>query len=198
MKVPLTHNGGVTGDEVLLHVEAHLLSVLGEASGRASVTFLGTEQVDVLRFRPDEYGVTRYATVGMARHPMADPAAVVVDESAPRAELVLSLADPRDDVFRALAVLAASPLVEGVVVAPGASLTLGEPLWVGAGFDAVLVAEPGGLVPDIDGVQFFPVLPMTAAEAAWKRVHGAAALEQRWLAHGTDLRDPRRAAVSLA
>lgn len=189
----------MTGDEVLLHVEAHLLSVLGEASGRASVTFLGTEQVDVLRFQPDEYGVTRYATVGMARHPMADPTAVVVDDTTgPRAELVLSLNDPRDDVFRALAVLAASPVVEGVVVAPGASLTLGEPLWVGAGFEAVLVAEPGGLVPDVEGVQFFPVLPMTAAEAAWKRVHGAPALQERWLAHGTDLRDPRRPAVSLA
>lgn len=193
----------MTGDEVLLHVEAHLLSVLGEASGHASVTFLGTEQVDVLRFRADEYGVTRYATVGMARHPMVDPTATVVDDTAgPRGELMLSLADPRDDVFRALAVLAASPVVEGVVVTSGASLTLGEPLWVGAGFDAVLVAEPSGLVPDLGvapdvTVQFFPVLPMTAAESAWKRVHGAAALEERWLTHGTDLRDPRRGAVPL-
>lgn len=194
----MTHNDRVTGDEVLLHVEAHLLSVLGEASGRASVTFLGTEQIDVLRFAPDEYGVTRYATVGMARHPMSDPTSVVVDPTTgPRAELVLSLNDPRDDVFRALAVLAASPVVEGVVVAPGASLSLGSPLWVGAGFEAVLVAEPGGLVPDVEGVQFFPVLPMTPAEGAWKRVHGATALEERWLAHGIDLRDPRRAAVTL-
>lgn len=38
---------------------------------------------------------------------------------------------------------------------------------------------------------------MTANEAAWKRVHGAAALQERWLSHGTDLRDPLRTAVAL-
>jgi len=39
---------------------------------------------------------------------------------------------------------------------------------------------------------------MTAAEAAWKRVHGAAALQERWLSQRVDLRDPRRAAVGLS
>jgi hypothetical protein len=39
---------------------------------------------------------------------------------------------------------------------------------------------------------------MTHTEAAWKRVHGAGALQERWLRHGTDLRDPARGAVSLA
>ena len=39
---------------------------------------------------------------------------------------------------------------------------------------------------------------MTPNEAAWKRVHGAAALEERWLAQGTDLRDPHRPEVDLA
>ena len=34
-----------------------------------------------------------------------------------------------DKVLRPLAVLAASPQVEGVIVAPGASLDVGEPLW---------------------------------------------------------------------
>jgi hypothetical protein len=38
---------------------------------------------------------------------------------------------------------------------------------------------------------------MTATEAAWKRVHGAAALEHRWLEHGVDVRDPDRPAVDL-
>ena len=53
-------------------------------------------------------------------------------------------------MLRPLAVLAASPQVEGVVVAPGASLDVGGPLWAGAAFTAVLVAEPGGLVADLD------------------------------------------------
>ena len=191
-------------------VEQQLVARLGPISGRASVTFVGTDRIEVLRFTGvDAEGseLTRYATLGMACHPMTDPSAQVADPvGAPRAELVLSLGRPHDDVFRRLAVLAAVPFVEGLVVVPGASLDLGLPLWDGAGFSAVLVAEPGGLVPDLDlgdhldgaaPVQFFPLLPMTAHETAWKRANGAAALQERWLAAGTDLRDPDRAAVVL-
>lgn len=194
-------------DSVLLQVEAHLLSVLGHDSGRAGVSFLGAERIDVLRFGPDPEGLVRYVTLGMSRAPMGDPGALVVLEDGPRAELVLSVADPHDTVLRRLAVLAASPAVEGVVLVAGAGLDLGEPLWDGAPFTAVLVGEPGGLVPDVelpdsDGkghepVRFLPLLPMTPNEAAWKRVHGAQALEQRWLETGTDLRDPRRPEVDL-
>jgi hypothetical protein len=183
-------------------VEQHLEATLGAAVGRASVTFLGTETYEVLRFDGDD--VVRYVTVGMSRHPMADPAAVVVDPVAgPRAELVLTLRSPRDSVARRLAVLGASPAVEGVVVRPGSSLDVGEPLWDGGSVTAVLVAEPGGVVPDLpldapsDPVRFLPVLPMTPTEAAWKRVHGPEALEELWLRSGTDLRDPQRGAVRL-
>jgi len=188
---------------VLLQVEAHLLSVLGQDSGRAGVSFLGAERIDVLRFGPDPDGLVRYATLGMSRAPMGDPGALVVLEDGPRAELLLSVTDLHDSVLRRLAVLAASPSVEGVVLVPGAGLDLGEPLWDGAPFSAVLVGEPGGLVPDLplpgrQPVRFLPLLPMTPNEAAWKRVHGAAALEQRWLTAGTDLRDPRRAEVDLS
>jgi hypothetical protein len=105
--------------------------------------------------------------------------------------------------LRNLAVLAASPAVEGIVVTPGAGLDLGQPLWDGGRFTAVLVGASGGLVPDLargDGlepVRFLPVLPMTPNEAAWKRVHGATALEARWLAQALDLRDPRRPEADL-
>jgi hypothetical protein len=34
-------------------------------------------------------------------------------------------------------------------------------------------------------------------EAAYKRIHGAAALQEKWLAAGTDLRDPERRPVRL-
>ena len=189
-------------DSVLLQVEAHLLSVLGQDSGRAGVSFLGAERIDVLRFGPDADGLVRYCTLGMSRAPMGDPGALVVLEDGPRAELLLSVTDLHDSVLRRLAVLAASPSVEGVVLVPGAGLDLGEPLWDGAPFTAVLVGEPGGLVPDLEleghePVRFLPLLPMTPNEAAWKRVHGAQALEQRWLERATDLRDPRRPEVDL-
>lgn len=196
-------------DSVLRQVEAHLFSVLGRDSGRAGVSFLGAERIDVLRFGPDPDGVVRYVTVGMSRAPMGDPGAELVLADGPRAELLLSVRDRHDSVLRRLAVLAASPAVEGVVLAPGAGLDLGEPLWDGSPFTAVLVGEPGGLVPDLalpgngegvgrEPVRFLPVLPMTPNEAAWKRVHGGQALEQRWLERATDLRNPRRAEVDLA
>lgn len=189
-------------DVVLLQVEAHLLSVLGQDSGRAGVSFLGAERIDVLRFGPDPDGLVRYVTLGMSRAPMGDPGAEVVLEDGPRAELLLTVRDLHDTVLRRLAVLAASPAVEGVVLTPGAGLDLGEPLWDGSPFTAVLVGEPGGLVPDVEleahePVRFLPLLPMTPNEAAWKRVHGASALEQRWLDTGADLRDPRRPEVDL-
>ena len=193
---------GLDPDSVVLQVEAHLLAVLGQDSGRAGVSFLGTERIDVLRFGPDPEGLVRYVTVGMSRAPMGDPGAQVVLQDGQRAELLLSVTDRHDDILRRLAVLAASPSVEGLVLGPGAGIDLGEPLWDGARFTAVLVGQPGALVPDVEltghePVRFLPLLPMTPNEAAWKRVHGAAALEQRWLENGTDLRDPRRAEVDL-
>ncbi|MCW2499619.1 MAG: Suppressor of fused domain protein [Frankiales bacterium] len=193
----------MTGDEVLLLVEAHLVTALGQDSGRAGVSFLGTERIDVLRFGPDADGLVRYASLGMSRAPMADPGTDLVAQHGPRAELVLSVRGGQDSVLRRLATLAASPAVEGVVLGPGAGLDLGEPLWDGSRFTAVLVGQPGGLVPDLelDGdepVRFLPLFPMTANEAAWKRVHGAEALEERWLTQGCDLRDPARPQADLA
>lgn len=192
----------MTGDEILTLVEAHLVSVLGPDSGRAGVSFVGSERIDVLRFGPGDDGLVRYATVGMSRAPMADPGAALVAEHGPRAELVLSVHGLQDSVLRRLATLGASPAVEGVVVGAGAGLDLGEPLWDGGRFTAVLVGEPGGLVPDLpledeEPVRFLPLLPMTPNEAAWKRVHGAAALEERWLAQALDLRDPQRREADL-
>ncbi|MFE9647919.1 suppressor of fused domain protein [Streptomyces sp. NPDC006365] len=195
--------------DVLPLVEARLRTALGEPDARAAVTFLGTDRIEVLRFSGGAAGeqIVRYATLGMSARPMADPTAALADPiEGPRAELVLSVragvADT-DKVLRPLAVLAASPQVEGLVVAPGASLDVGDPLWPGAPFTSVLVAEPGGLVEDLDldepldPVRFLPLLPMTPNEAAWKRVHGAQALRERWLTGGTDLRDPLRKSVSL-
>jgi hypothetical protein len=185
-------------------VEAHLAASLGPVDARAALTFLGADRIEILRFRAEEDGLYRYATLGMSAQPMADPADPAPDPvRGPRAELLLTVRGGQDALLRPLAVFAATPQVEGLVVAPGASLDLGEPLWPGAPFSAVLVGEPGGLVPDLelpppaDPVRFLPLLPMTPNEAAHKRVHGAADLQERWLRHGTDLRDPRRRGVPL-
>jgi hypothetical protein len=213
-------------EEILALVEARYRTALGEPDARAAVTFLGTDRIEVLRFVDSRNGtdLVRYATLGMSGQPMADPSESLADPAGasparpsmsrfaapqpfgPRAELILSvragLADT-DQVLRRLAVLAASPQVEGVVVAPGSSLDIGEPLWPAAPFSSVLVGEPGGLVADLEleepmePVRFLPLLPMTPNEAAWKRVRGATELTERWLAYGTDLRDPLRRSVAL-
>ncbi|WP_101832775.1 suppressor of fused domain protein [Frankia canadensis] len=189
--------------EVRGPVERHAAAVFGPDTGRAAVTFLGTEQIEVLRFGPDRDGFVRYLSLGMSTEPMTAAASAVRDPAGPRAELVLSLRGRRDSVLRRLAVLAAIPVVDGRPISPGAALDLGEPLWDGAPFTAVLVGEPGGLIPDLElpapaaPVRFLPLLPMTANEAAFKRVHGPETLHQRWLAAGTDLRDPTRREVDL-
>jgi suppressor of fused protein SUFU len=190
--------------DVLDEVEARLLSALGEPDGRAAVTFLGAERIEVLRFPAG--GLLRYATLGMSGQPMADPTAPVADPvRGPRAELVLTLRPGRTDtsgVLRALAVAAASPQVEGLVLAPGATVDLGTPLWPGSPFTALLTADPTEspvpdlpLAPPADPVRFLPVLPLTANEAAFKRARGPEALHLRWAEAGTDLTDPLRAGV---
>ena len=206
--------------EILAAVEARLVAALGQPRARAVVTFVGAQPVGILRLGPDQDDVVRYATLGMSARPMVDPAEASPDPTrGPRAELILSIRPSGagtgsaagaagtvraiDTVARRLAVLAMTPFVEGVVIRPGAGLDLGEPLWDGAPFTAVLVGASGTLVADLAldqpaaAVQFLPALPMTPAEAAWKRVHGAEDLQRRWLYHGVDLRDPRRRAVPL-
>ncbi|MCF3962111.1 suppressor of fused domain protein [Streptomyces fuscigenes] len=195
--------------EILPLVETRLREALGEPDARAAVTFLGTDRIEVLRFPDPGSGVVRYATLGMSAAPMSESTSTIGAAgmvAGPRAELLLSVRAGlarTDEVLRPLAVLAASPQVEGVVVAPGASLDVGAPLWPDAPFTSVLVAEGGGLVEDLelpapmDPVRFLPLLPMTANEAAWKRARGAQELQERWLSHGTDLRDPLRGAVPL-
>ncbi|MFZ3391920.1 suppressor of fused domain protein [Rhodococcus sp. 7Tela_A2] len=188
-------------DAVRAHLTAHLSGPGGGEPESASVTFLGLEPIDVLRFRSPETRLLRFATLGCSRHPMGDPTEMVADPNrGPRAELVLSLRNAEGlttGVHRTLALLAALPAVEGVVLTDDALLDLGEPLWEGAPFTAVLLGS--GDVPDLvlpepaDPVRFFDAIPLTGTEAAWKRLRGADALREAWTEAGIDLRDPKRA-----
>lgn len=196
------------GDE-LGAVRAHLRDqfadngIDGEPDS-ASVTFLGVERIDVLRFGPAG-GLLHYVSLGCARHPMGDPAALAVDPlRGPRAEIVVSLRDTvaTPGLARTVAVLAATPAVDGVVLAADALIDLGAPLWErppGLPLFSAVVLEPSdiadlALEPPRDPVTFLRAVPITANEAAWVRLKGVEALREAWRQDGFDLTDPGRGA----
>jgi len=177
------------------------------SSARASVSFVGVQPIPVLRFSEPEppagetQACTHYLSLGMCRYPMVDPSQVLTDDpSAPRAELLVSASGRPDELWRRLAVLAAAPAVEGAVYQPGGRLQLGEALITGSRcVGGVLAAGP---LPPIAcsgmaDVQVLRILPATSTELAWARVHGSAALIQRWTGHGTRLHDLMRQPVDL-
>ncbi len=172
----------------------------------ASVTFLGAEPIEVLRFHPGADGVVHYVSLGCSRHPMVDPADLVADPlRGPRAEVVLRLRDrgPVSGLARSLAVVAASPAVEGVVLTPDALIDLGTPLWARPServpFTAVLLGRSDiadlSLDPPCEPVRFLSATPITATESAWVRLKGADAMREAWQSDGVDVLDPNRPAA---
>ncbi|WP_338124317.1 suppressor of fused domain protein [Rhodococcoides kroppenstedtii] len=186
-------------------VRAHVSPRWGGAPVTASRTFLGLEPVDVLLFGHASDGLLRLVSVGCSRHPMTDPTAALTDPvRGPRAELVLTLRLAHrsvTDVWKTLAVLAAAPAVEGVVLTTDALLDAGEPLWPGAPFTAVLLGDSDvedlPLAEPMDPVRFLAAVPVTATEAAWVRLRGADALREAWSEARIDVRDPTRTAATL-
>src|SRR5205807_2435238 len=131
-------------------------------------------------------GELAYVSLGMSRRPMTSAAEEVADPSGPRAELMLHLhttTPGADAAWRAVAVLAASPVVEGVVYRPGMTVDTEQPLTPGSRCTgAVVAASPLAAVPvgEVEAhaadVEVFQLLPATANELAWSRVHGTQAL----------------------
>jgi hypothetical protein len=142
----------VVSDDVLGEVEAALLRRLGAEPARAAVSFVGVERIEVLRWR--EGDVTYLCTLGASRHPMNDPQAVHVDTiGGPRVELLVRIRErasgSSDSLVRSLAVLAATPAVEGLVLRPDATIDLGEPLVPGSACTGFVLSGPevsGGAV----------------------------------------------------
>lgn len=163
-------------------VRAHLVRHLGEVQASASVTFVGCEPIEVLRFQTDS-GAT-YASLGMSRYPMTDPTDPAPDlHRGPRAEVLVTLTPPDDRILHPLAVVAAAPVVEGLVVVEGATIDTGAPLWPGAEVTGFVVGEPtiedlvlGGLAmtsfdsgPALAPVRFLPLTPITADQLEMAR-----------------------------
>jgi hypothetical protein len=192
--------------DVLAAVRAHLdehFDRMGitAAPDAASVTFLGTERIDVLRFGPDDEGVSHYVSLGCSRHPMFDPTEMVTDAlRGPRAEVTVALRGPSPKgLARSLAIVAASPVVEGLMLEPDALIDLESPLWESAPFTAFLLGcSDIGEIPmtsPLPPVAVLSATPITATEAAWVRLKGADAMREAWTQDGVDVLDPRRRAA---
>ncbi len=199
--------------DVLAEVRARLrehfarLGITAEPDA-ASVTFLGAEKIDVLRFGPDDRpsfeGVIHYVSLGCSRHPMFEPTEMVTDAlHGPRAEVVVALRGPSPaGLARSVAVLAAAPAVEGLMLEPDALVDLESPLWDSAPFSAFLLGssdiEDVPLTPPLPPVTVLAATPITATEAAWVRLKGADAMREAWMQDGVDVLDPRRRAANPA
>lgn len=215
--------------DVLAKVGAHLREHFARAGittepDEASVTFLGTERIDVLRFGPDEDGVSHYVSLGCSRHPMLDPTEMVTDAlHGPRAEVVVALrGQSPKGLARSLAILAAAPAVEGLILEPDALIDLEAPLWDlpsppgrppalraggtpsapasrGAPFTAFLLdrsdIDDVPLTAPLPPVTVLSATPITATEAAWVRLKGADAMRDAWQQDGVDVLDPSRPAA---
>jgi hypothetical protein len=190
-------------DRVRAHLDSHFDYAEPDVAG---VTFLGAEPINVLRYRPDANGIMNYVSLGCSRHPMVDPTAAIADpELGPRAEVVLRLRDTKaiTGLARSLAIVAASPAVEGVVLTTDALVDLGGPLWTQPSarvpFTAVLLGDSDidelPLDPPRDPVRFLSATPITATEAAWVRLKGADAMREAWRSDGVDVLNPNRSAA---
>jgi Suppressor of fused protein (SUFU) len=192
----------VNGPDLSVAVERAFCDHFGHRRpSRASVSFLGVEPIEVLRFEPTP-GERAYLSLGMSKRPMTAASEIAVGADGPRAELMLHIRDGSgqyDGVWRQLAVLAASPAVEGVVYVPGMTLDLGQPLAPGSRCTGAVVTESAlAAIQTPEGtVVVLQVLPATSTELAWCRVHGTEALRERWTTQQIDLLDLARSAVAL-
>ncbi|WNG80675.1 suppressor of fused domain protein [Mycobacterium sp. ITM-2016-00316] len=187
--------------EVRNRLRAHFTAagVLAEPA-EASVTFLGADRISVLRYGPDGGGVNHFVSVGCSRYPMVDPTNFVTDtEHGPRAEVVVSLRPPSPaGLARSMAVLAAAPSVEGLVLEPDALIDLSGPLFEGAPFTAFLLGpstiDDVALPDPLSDVTILQATPITPTEAAWVRLKGAEAMREAWRTDGVDVFDANRRA----
>ena len=195
-------------DRVRAHLRDHFTRIGTTADpDEASVTFLGADPIAVIRFGSSDranVSAVHYVSLGCCRRPMVDPAELITDTvRGPRAEVVVALRGTSPTgLARSVAVVAAAPAVEGLILEPDALVDLETPLWQGAPFTAFLLGcseiEDVVLPEPLSPVTVLSAVPITATEAAWVRLRGADAMREAWVQDGVDTADPRRRAAGPA
>jgi Suppressor of fused protein (SUFU) len=114
--------------------------------------------------------------------------------------VVVALRGPSPNgLARSLAILAAAPAVEGLMLEPDALVDLQSPLWDSAPFTAFLLGRSN--IDDVPlpaprpPVTVLSATPITGTEAAWVRLKGADAMREAWVQDGVDVFDPLRPAA---
>jgi hypothetical protein len=131
---------------------------------------------------------------------MIEPTEVMAGPTTgPRAEVVVALrGSTPTGLARSIAVVAAAPAVEGLVLTADALVDLETPLWERTPFTAVLLGASDigdvELAAPLEPVTVLSATPITATEAAWVRLKGAEAMREAWRVDGVDVLDPARPA----
>jgi hypothetical protein len=155
---------------------------------------LAAPHVDVYVFPPTD--VEEFFTLitgGMSDLPMRMPRESSSDS--PRAELVMFVSEPRQELFDVLQVLAHYPHEHDTWFGWGHTIPWSKPIVPGSRLDTLLLAHSelqcadagSGLVIEGHPVRLLQVFPITSAECELKSRQGAAALIDRFIERGLAL-----------
>jgi hypothetical protein len=176
-------------------VKEHYRRIWDEPSRTASFRFSGHE-VEVLKWNADRNPeqVNMYATAGASDQvPLGYPA----DH---RVEFYVGLIPAKDEVAKALAMLAFEAIANKAELGHGHSVAFSEPLWKGTTMTGFLLLRPiVEVVPPLllaDGVhvEFLQAIPVFQSEVSFKAERKAEGLVEHWKAAGTAFWDPDRRA----
>jgi hypothetical protein len=173
-------------------LKEHYRRLWGEPSRTASFRMRG-HAIDVFKWEaqknPEQ--VNMYATIGTSAHGLPG------QPSSHRVEFYAGLDPARDEIARPLALLALEPVINGMSLGHGQSVTYPDPLWKGTDMRSFLLLRPSELViPDLQlpglHVEFLQAVPLYSVELDYKARHRVEGLLRRWEASGVRFWNPDR------
>ena len=115
-----------------------------------------------------------------------------------RLEIFIGFLPEEDEIAQALASFAISPILDGIEIGPGHTMTFTEPLWNGTQMQTLIVSEPRvQIVPPLfldSGVhvEFLQAIPLFPSELKLKKEKGYSFLLNQWERNGVPFWDPHQ------